>query len=99
LNDLKTGGTKKFPANGANIYNENCSVCHNEGKLGAPKIGDKAIWKPIIAQNMDVLFLNTLNGDKHLKNGGCDKCTTDEVIEAIKYMVSQSKTDGNYTLW
>ncbi|KTD76403.1 cytochrome c [Legionella waltersii] len=97
--DLSKGGYKKFPSNGRNIYNENCAVCHSEGKLGAPKVGDKEIWKPLIAQNMDVLFENTINGPKHLKNGGCDHCSTDEVIEAIKYMVSQSKTKGNYTLW
>lgn len=97
--DLKKGGADKFPSNGADIYRENCAVCHTEGKLGAPKLGDKAIWAPLISKNMDVLFQNTINGPKHLKNGGCDQCTSDEVIEAIKYMVSQSKTEGNFTLW
>lgn len=97
--DLRQGGAEKYPANGINIYKENCSVCHDEGKLGAPKVGDKAIWAPIIAKNLDVLFENTINGVDHLKNGGCEQCTTDEVIEAVKYMVSQSKEEGNYTLW
>ncbi len=97
--DLKKGGPEKFPSNGANIYNENCAVCHTEGKLGAPKLGDKQVWQPLIAQNMDVLIKNTINSKDHLKNGGCEQCTTDEVIEAIKYMVSQSKTEGNFSLW
>nr|WP_238584639.1 c-type cytochrome [Legionella worsleiensis] len=97
--DLKTGGAEKYPANGENTYNENCAVCHNEGKLGAPKIGDKQAWAPLIAKNMDVLIENTVNGKGHVKNGGCKKCTTDEVIEAIKYIISQSKTEGNYSLW
>ena len=97
--DLKSEGAVKYPSNGANIYNENCAVCHNEGKLGAPKIGDKQVWQPLIEQNMDVLIENTINGKKHEKNGGCDQCTPNEVIEAIKYMVSQSKTTGNYSLW
>jgi cytochrome c5 len=97
--DLKTGGAEKYPSNGENTYNENCAVCHNEGKLGAPKIGDKQVWAPLIAKNMDVLIENTVNGKDHVKNGGCEQCTTDEVIEAIKYMVSQSKTDGNFSLW
>lgn len=98
-NDLKKGGAEKFPSNGVDIYNENCAVCHNEGKLGAPKIGDKQVWKPLIDKNMDVLFQNTIKGPNHLKNGGCDQCTSEEVIEAIKYMVSQSKTEGNFSLW
>ncbi|WP_035914944.1 c-type cytochrome [Legionella lansingensis] len=97
--DLATGGAAKYPANGKEIYNENCSMCHNEGKQGAPKIGDKAVWEPIIDQNIDVLVENTIKGEYHPKNGGCKHCTTGEVLEAIKYMVSQSKTEGNYSLW
>ncbi len=97
--DLQSGGSKKYPSNGKLVYNENCSVCHNEGKNGAPKLGDKAIWGPLIAKNMDVLIEDTIHGEYHPKNGGCKVCSTDEIIEAIKYMVSQSKTEGNYSLW
>ena len=96
--DLSSGGPKKFPANGAEIYKENCSVCHSEGKLGAPKTGDKEQWKPIMQDNMDVIIDHTINGKKHPENGGCAQCTTSEIIDAIKYMVSQS-AEGNYTLW
>jgi len=97
--DVKTNGQKKFPTSGKLVYKENCSVCHEDGKLGAPKIGDKQVWAPLIAQNIDVLVENTINGIHHHKNGGCKKCSTAEVIDAIKYMVSQSKTEGNYSLW
>ncbi len=97
--DLSSGREAKFPAIGKDVYNENCGVCHDEGKIGRSKIGDKAIWQPLIAKNMDVLIKNTLHSDDHPKNGGCKLCTTGELIEAIKYMVSQSKTEGNYSLW
>ncbi len=97
--DLTNSGGAKYPSNGKDVYNENCSVCHKDGIQGAPKIGDKALWKPIIQKNMDVLIAEILHGDAHPKNGGCKQCTTDEIIEAIKYMVSQSKTEGNYSLW
>lgn len=96
--DLATGRAAKYPSNGKDIYDENCSICHNDGKQGAPKIGDKQAWKPLIAQNMDVLVENTVNDDAHPKNGGCKECTTGEILEAIKYMVSKS-SDGNYSLW
>ena len=96
--DLATGRAAKYPSNGKDIYEENCSICHNEGKQGAPKLGDKQAWEPLIAQNMDVLVENTINDDAHPKNGGCKECTTGEILEAIKYMVSKS-TDGNYSLW
>ena len=99
LLDLQSGGAEKFPSSGKDIYNENCSVCHNEGKLGAPKMGDKEAWKPLIQQNIDVMVEHTINGEHHPKNGGCEHCTTGEVMDAIKYIVSQSKTEGNFTLW
>ncbi|CEG58961.1 c-type cytochrome [Legionella fallonii] len=97
--DLSAGGAAKYPASGINVYNENCAGCHNEGKSGAPKLGDKEVWKPLIAKNMDVLIETVIKGKEHPKNGGCDKCTSGEVIAAIKYMVNQSKTEGNYSLW
>lgn len=97
--DLASAGSQKYPSNGKIVYNENCGMCHDEGKQGAPKIGDKAIWKPLLQKNMDVLIEQTVSGEYHPKNGGCKHCTTGEVIEAIKYMVSQSKEDGNYSLW
>ncbi|CEK09234.1 c-type cytochrome [Legionella hackeliae] len=97
--DLETGGASKYPANGKDIYNENCAMCHNDGKQGAPKLGDKAVWAPIIEKNIDVLVENTMTGAYHPKNGGCKECTTGEILEAIKYMVSQSKSEGNYSLW
>lgn len=97
--DLSSGKSKKFPASGVDVYNETCAACHNDGKLGAPKLGDKAQWKPIIDQNMDILIEKTVKGVNHPKNGGCDQCSTSEVIDAIKYMVSQSKTEGNFSLW
>lgn len=99
ISDLKAGGSTKFPSNGQQIYNENCAVCHDNGVQGAPKLGDKVVWKPLIQQNMDVLIEHTMKGEDHPKNGGCKHCTTGEIIEAIKYIVSQSKTEGNYSLW
>ncbi len=97
--DVASGGTKAYPSSGKTVYEENCSVCHNQGKQGAPKLGDKAAWKPLIAKNLDVLVMNTLKGDAHPKHAGCKHCSTDEVIEAIKYIVSQSKSEGNFSLW
>lgn len=97
--DLAKAGEKKFPANGRDVYNENCSVCHNDGQSGAPVTGDKTAWEPLIAQNIDVLVEHTVKGKNHPVNGGCKHCSTGEIIDAIKYMVSQSKTEGNYSLW
>lgn len=85
---------------GKAIYASYCGVCHTDGKLGAPKTGDKAVWAPLIRKNMDVLILNTINGYNSMPaKGGCKHCTNSEIIAAVKYMVEQSKTGGDYTLW
>ncbi|MDP3560369.1 MAG: c-type cytochrome [Legionellaceae bacterium] len=97
--DLAAGGTDKYPGNGKTVYTENCAICHAEGKNGAPKLGDKKAWEYPISKNIDTLVLEVVNGTEHPKNGDCKYCTTQEILEAVKYMVSQSKTEGNYTLW
>lgn len=97
--DIKNANNIKSPINGQLVYEENCSVCHKEGKLSAPKIGDKKVWSALVNKNIDVLIQNTISSKNHPQNGGCSKCSTGEIIEAIKYMVSQSGVEGNYTLW
>ena len=96
---LSTGRISKSPPDGKIVYAENCASCHNDGNQGAPKIGDRAVWRSLLAQNMDVLIDSAINGHSHPRNAGCIHCTSAEIIEAIKYMVSQSKTEGNYSLW
>ncbi len=101
--DLKNHSVKKSPVDGERIYTEKCSVCHSNGHIGAPIVGDVAQWKPLIAQNIDVLVENTVNGSKHPSKAACNKCSTGDVIAAIKYMVEHSKpasnTIENYSLW
>ncbi len=85
---------------GKQIYQQHCAVCHDNGKLDAPLLGDKTRWKPIIAKNIDVLFAHTLYGyNKMPAKGNCKKCSNSELEASVKYMVEQSKTTGNYSLW
>jgi cytochrome c5 len=85
---------------GKKIYNQVCSICHADGKLGAPKVGDQAVWTPLAKQNMDVLFRRALQGYHGMPpRGACYKCSDAEVIAAVKYMVQQSVPGGDYNLW
>jgi cytochrome c5 len=87
-------------ADGRRIYYEVCSVCHAAGKLGAPITGDKAVWAPLIRKNVDVLYNNTIKGMGNMPaKGACTTCTNAEVMAAVKYMLQESKTSGDYSLW
>lgn len=105
--DLQKGKMKKIIDSGKDVYNENCSVCHKDGKLGAPKTGDQKVWNHILnSYTFDQLVELVVSGkgklggrDPHPKNGGCEHCTTSEIIAATKYMLKESKVKGNYSLW
>ncbi len=89
-------------ADGKKVYDQYCSACHNPKSIfpGAPIIGDKAAWKPLIAQNLDVLLERSINGYKNMPaRGGCSSCDDAQIKAAVKYMVNKSKTKGDYSLW
>jgi cytochrome c5 len=87
-------------ADGQKVYANTCSVCHAQGLLGAPKVGDVEAWAPRIAQNIDVLIEHAIHGYRRMPpKGTCIDCTDAEIIAAVKYMVQQSQKGGDYSLW
>ncbi len=86
----------KIAADGKAIWQAHCSVCHATGVAGAPKIGDKNAWGPILAKtSMDTLFdhaINGFHGDRGFMppKGGAASLSDAQVRAAVKYMVDQS---------
>ena len=81
---------------GEDVYNSACVACHGAGVAGAPKVGDAADWAPRIAQGMDTLYKNSIDGfqgDAGLMppKGGFMNLSDDEVKAAVDYMVDKSK--------
>ena len=77
-------------AKGEKIYTATCLACHGAGVLGAPKIGDKAMWEPRIAKGMEVLYTNSTNGLNMMPpRGGNAALKDDELKAAVDYMVSK----------
>lgn len=97
--ELKAGGAEAFPSAGKEIYQENCSICHDDGKFAAPKLGDQKAWAPLISPGLDVLVKNTMSTKHHPENAGCKLCTQSEIVDAVKYMVEKSKAKGDYSYW
>tara|TARA_R110001592_G_scaffold363036_1_gene679415 strand:- start:28136 stop:29683 length:1548 start_codon:yes stop_codon:yes gene_type:complete len=87
-------------AMGKTVYQDSCATCHEEGRLGAPKVGDRQQWAVLLNKNFDVLLHNTLQGFNAMPaKGGCTSCTGEEVIAAVKYMAEQAQPDKDYSLW
>jgi cytochrome c5 len=69
-----------------------CSLCHAAGLAGAPKYGDKAAWKPRIAQGLPTLHEHAIKGIRTMPpKGGSATLSDAEVGAAVDYMVSHSK--------
>ena len=69
-------------------------ACHASGAANAPKLGDKAAWKPRIEKGMNALLQSAINGvpgTAMMKRGNCASCSDDDLKTAIEYMVMQSR--------
>lgn len=77
---------------GKQVFDSACMACHATGAAGAPKVGDKAAWAPRIAQGMDTLVNNSINGIRAMPpKGTCMACSDDDLKAAVSYMVGESK--------
>lgn len=85
---------------GKRVYEKSCSICHDSGFEHAPKIRDKAQWEPIVESGFLNTYQNVMSGDKgHPPHGACSTCTDGEVKAAVKYMLQESSTGKDFTLW
>ncbi len=87
---------------GKKIYGTHCAECHAPGTKApnSPIVGNQQQWAPIIAKGMDVVILNAIQGyGKMAPRGGCTTCTDAEIKAAVKYMVQNSQTGKDYSLW
>ncbi len=87
------GGT----TNGKEIFDHLCTSCHTSGVAGAPKVGNKAMWAPRIAQGIDTLVKHAIEGyhgpDGNFMppKGGNPALTDEQVTNAVKWIVGQAK--------
>jgi len=77
---------------GKPIYAKTCAICHDNGAAGAPVFKDKDAWAPVIAQGMDTVYANALNGKGAMPpKGGNMNLSEEELKAAVDYMVNHSK--------
>jgi cytochrome c5 len=72
---------------GRQIVEMRCSQCHESGKGGAPRIGDRAAWIPRLANGFEATVRSAINGHGGMPaRGGLPDLTDHEIRGAIVYM-------------
>jgi len=73
-----------------NAYKQTCFSCHENGKYNAPARGNIEAWEAY-PRDIRTLLLRTKQGvGAMIPNGGCQKCSEEEMIQLIEYMVPAS---------
>ena len=83
--------TQSAFATGENTYKQVCAVCHQMGVAGAPKVGDKAKWAPLIKEGQAQLTAHAYVGVRGMpaKGGKADLSVADFAASLV-FMVNQS---------
>jgi cytochrome c5 len=81
---------------GKKVYDTACFACHAAGVAGAPKLGDKAVWAPRIAEGANTLYTHAINGYQGKAGimppkGGNTALPDADVKAAVDYMISAAK--------
>lgn len=72
---------------GQQVVQEQCSKCHETGKNGAPRIGDRAAWIPRLNHGLDTTVRSAINGHGGMPpRGGKANLTDRELRSAVIYM-------------
>jgi cytochrome c5 len=79
------------PRSGEEIFKTKCTACHGTGVGGAPKVGEAAQWEARVAQGVDTLYANAINGVRGMPAKGlCMDCSDDELKATVDYMLEQN---------
>jgi cytochrome c5 len=92
---LADASAPKVARTGEQVFQAVCTACHGTGVAGAPKVGDKAAWAPLIKQGYDILVSHAVQGFQRdgkvmPPKGGNADLDDAEVARAVAYMGNQA---------
>ncbi len=84
-------GASSAIANGEVTYKQVCMACHGAGVAGAPKVGDKAKWAPLIKEGQVHITSDGYSGVRAMPaKGGKPDLSVEQFASAVVYMANQS---------
>ena len=83
-------------ANGKKIVDVNCVACHQDGVMGAPKIGVKADWEKRAKQGVKGLIKNAVNGLGSMPaKGGNHQLSESDIADSVAYFLDSAKVKAS----
>ena len=78
-----------WAADGKDVYEQACSLCHATGVANAPKLGDKAAWAPRLATGKRTLLVSALKGKGAMPaRGGASGLKESDIKAAVEFMLA-----------
>jgi len=75
---------------GREVVQQTCAACHTAGVAGAPKIGDKDAWAPLVEDGMDHMLEVAIKGQGAMPPRGGGDYTDEELRAAIQVMLNDT---------
>ena len=74
------------------IYAKHCIACHNSGIGGAPVLGDSSAWASRVAQGLETVYENAINGIRGMPlMGTCTACSEEDIRATVDFMLENSQ--------
>jgi len=73
---------------GEQVFKEQCSGCHKDGAMGAPKFGDAAAWAPRIKNGFESLLNSAMKGKGNMQAQSGGNFDNFEIARAVVYMAN-----------
>jgi cytochrome c5 len=78
------------PRDGAEVYRTVCAQCHAAGQAGAPKLGDRKAWAPLIREGQSALTGVAYVGIRGMPpKGGAPGLSVEDFARATVYMANE----------
>jgi cytochrome c5 len=78
-------------ANGSQVYQATCAACHTAGVAGAPKLGDRKAWAPLIEEGQAILTAHGYVGVRGMPaRGGKPDLSIEDFAAAVVHLVNAS---------
>lgn len=85
-------------ARGRQVYTQTCVICHQDGKMSAPLIGNAPNWyMRLKTSGLTGLYRHVIDGYNSMPvKGACVTCSNNDIISAVDYILNESLTHAQW---